>query len=205
MTINPRMSTIHSRIVDDSPNIQTKTPNEAHEIGTFEGKNPRQKESIAYFERISSLTGNQMQALLVRMGITMSRLSIEMNYNENYLVQTLRKSYGNKPLPWRIIAAIRGKVGEGIFDTTFAELHEGVTQHALNVTGQQLRAIINAAGSNLQMLSRKVGRSRTSMRSTIIRYWLTPLPLAFVNLIRNGMGEIDYDLMYRRVITNSAR
>lgn len=198
----PSMSENLPHMASDLSTKPNNLSSNTADLGTLQQKKSTESTSLAYFERISGLTGMQMQGLLARMGVKMSRLSLDMNYNENYLVSTLRLAYAHKPLPWRIVSAIRAKVGESIFDTAFAEVYDGVSDHALNVTGQQLRQIVREAGLNMTVLAKKVGRSRNSLQSMIIRHYMVALPIAFVALIRNAMGEVDYDLMFRRVMNH---
>lgn len=202
---NPPNSDNTPRSASISPVFSVDSPSKSSERGESEGIKQGNHNLLAYFERISKMTGSQMQSLLYRTGIKLSRLSLDLNYNEAYLRQTLAVTYPAKPLPWRIIAMIRNKIGDTIFDTAFAEAFDGLTVHPLRVTGRELREIILAAGSNLMSLSKKMGVTRTALRQRIIRNYMTPVPIDFVSQIRNALGEVAFDLMYLRVVNQGGK
>jgi len=190
---------------DKLPMSASETPRQSPVLAhtaTEKAKNvsnlPPEKQIIEYFESLGRLTGTDMMRILSRVGVAITRLSLDMGYAENYLSQNLKVRYRNTTIPWRLTGALRNKVGHLAFDTAYHELYAGYVDHILNVSGAQLRQMVRERGSNFSQLAKGINRSRQALQAIMIRHHFTPLPLWLTIAVRNVFGEIDYELMFKR-------
>lgn len=186
----------------ETPTNPLKTPTEGMNTPSQVSQTLKQQEDIAWLSKLSSLTGTELSAILTRIGVKKSRMSIGMGHAENWAYQNLNVRYAARAVPWSITKSMRAFVGQNVFDVAYKEVVERLADHQYRLTGREMRLLIKALGWTLTRTAKALSIDRATLNGMIARYYGTLLDIYIVDKLRKVIGEQDYELLRKKITDN---